>query len=84
MVLELAAALSSHRLSIFAPPDNNYWHVFMWAGRPYAANLYICDRTTDTLLDLFPLVAGAAEMGTPLTERQRVADWIPLPSAGRA
>ncbi|WP_425953147.1 hypothetical protein [Ralstonia pseudosolanacearum] len=84
MVLELATSLSHRRLNIFAPPDNNYWYVFTWDGQRYAANVYVCDKTTDTFLDLFPFVAGAADMSTPLAEYQRVADWIPLLPPGRA
>ncbi|ABO59620.1 hypothetical protein Bcep1808_6732 (plasmid) [Burkholderia vietnamiensis G4] len=84
MVRELASSLSDRRLNIFAPPDLNYWHAFTWDGQRYAANLYICDSTAETFLDLFPLVADAADMGMPLAIGQRVADCIFLLPAGNA
>ncbi|MBK4737810.1 hypothetical protein [Noviherbaspirillum pedocola] len=84
MLYALDAALRSNDLNIFAPPNDDYWHLFMWQFDMYAANIYVDDSTKEAKVDLFPFLEGAISTAHPLVRDFSVAKALYVFPAGNA
>ncbi len=84
MLYSLDAALRSNDLNIFAPPNDEYWHLFMWQFDMYAANIYVDAKTLEAKVDIFPFLDGAIGTAHPLVKEFPVAKALYVFPAGHA
>lgn len=84
MLLSLDVALRNNDISIFAPPNDEYWHLFMWQFDMYAANIYVDAKTLEAKVDIFPFLDGAISTAHPLVKEFSVAKALYVFPAGHA
>ena len=84
MLFSLDAALRNNDLNIFAPPNDEYWHLFMWQFDMYAANIYVDAKTKESMVDIFPFLDGAIGTAHPLVKEFPVAKALYVFPAGHA
>ena len=84
MLLSLDAALRNNDISIFAPPNDEYWHLFMWQFDMYVANIYVDAETLEAKVDIFPFLDGAISTAHALVKEFSVAKALYVFPAGHA